>query len=127
MLREADVKTARSVLMCVAAAEFLSNEVPDLGDIEVRLRDWIKHAELPKRVGYKCQIWRNRLFLTLIHANFSDEILRKWDRGIDWPCWNQIVAVAPEMARARCEIDLTTGSPFRYLRSQSMRPTEGEV
>jgi hypothetical protein len=122
MLREADGKSARSVLMRAAAAEFLSNEAPNLADIEVRLQNWIKHAELPKRVGYKCQIWQNRLSLTLIHVNFSDEVERRWDRGVDWPCWDQIVAVAPEIARARCQIDLTTGFPFRYLRNQVTRP-----
>jgi len=123
MLREADVETARSVLMRVAAAEFLSNEASNLNDIEVRLQDWIKHAELPEGVAYKCQIWQYRLSLTLIHTNFSDEVQRKLDRGIDWPCWNQIIAAVPEMARARCEIDLTTGHPFRYLRSHFIRPT----
>jgi hypothetical protein len=126
MLREAGIETARSVLMRVAAAEFLSNEAPNLDDIEVRLQDWIKHAELPERVGYKCQMWQNRLSLTLIHTNFTDEVQGKWDRGIDWPCWNQITVVVPEMARARCEINLTTGFPFRYLRSQFMRPTREE-
>jgi len=126
MLREADAKTARSLLMRAAAAEFLSNEAPNLDDIEVRLQDWVKHAELPERVGYKCRIWHNRLSLTLIYSNFADEVQRKWDRGIDWPCWNQIISAVPEMARARCEIDLTTGFPFRYLRSQFVHPISDE-
>jgi len=123
MLREADVDTARSVLMREAAAEFLSNDAPNLDDIADRLQGWIKHAELPEQVGYKCQLGQSRLSLILIHTNFPDEVQRKWDRGIDWPCWNQIITAVPEMARARCEIDLTTGFPFRYLRSQFMRPT----
>jgi hypothetical protein len=34
----------------------------------------------------------------LIHTNFTDEVQRMWDRGIDWPCWDQIIAAVPEMS-----------------------------
>jgi hypothetical protein len=97
------------------AAEFLSNEAANLDEIEIRLQDWIKHAELPENVGYNCQLWQNHLSLTLVHVGFPIEKHRQWDRGIDWPCWNQIIAAVPEMASARCDINLTTGFPFRYL------------
>jgi hypothetical protein len=50
----------------------------------------------------------------------------RWDSGIDWPCWDQIVSVAPEMERARLVGDLTTGDPFRYLRSDLVRPKEDD-
>lgn len=116
MLREADVEHARSVLIKLAATEFLSNEVSDPEDVHRRLQNWIDHAELPENVGYTCQLWQGRLSLALIHGSFPEEVLRKWDEGVDWPCWSHIIAAVPEMARARPQIDLT-GFPFRYLRS----------
>jgi len=120
MLREADIETARSVLMRVAAAEFLSNEKPNLEDVAIRLQAWIKDAELPDNVGYTCHFWKGRLSLTLVHAGFSEEVQRRWDDGTDWPCWDQIIAAVPEMADSRSEIELTTGFPFKYLRSSSL-------
>jgi hypothetical protein len=123
MLRETDVQTARSILMRVARAEFLTNESANLDEIEIRLQDWIKHAKFPKNVGYCCQLWQNRLSMGLVHVNFPIEKHRQWDRGIDWPCWNQIIAAVPDMARVRCEIDQTTGFPFKYLRSRFIQPT----
>jgi hypothetical protein len=123
MLRESDIKTARSVLMHVAAAEFLSNEVPNINDVESRLQAWIKNAEFPENVGYTCHLWKGQLSLTLVHAGFSENVQRKWDCGADWPCWDQILATVPEMAGARSEIDLTTGFPFKYLRPQLSQPT----
>jgi len=126
MLREADVETARSALIRLAATEFISNEAADLDEIEIRLQDSIKHAELPENVDYRCQLWQGDLSLTLVHVGFPIEKHRLWNRGIDWPCWDQIIAAVPEMARALCEINLTTGFPFRYLRSQSVRPTSQE-
>jgi hypothetical protein len=122
MLREADVETARSILMLVAAAEFLSNEAADLEDVAARLQEWISGAVLPERVAYRGELWQGlRLSLTLLHSNFPDEVQRIWDSGIDWPCWDQILVAAPEMACARPDIDLMTGCPFRYLRSQLSR------
>lgn len=126
MFRDADVDTARSVLIRLAAAEFLSNEAPNLDDIEVHLQDWIEHAELPEGVGYKCTVWQNRLALTLVHVNFAVDVERNWDRGLEWPSWDQIIAAVPEMARARCEIDMTTGCPFRHLRPHFVRPASDE-
>jgi hypothetical protein len=124
MLRDADVETARSVLMRVAATEFLSNEAPNLDNAASRLQAWIKHAELPENVGYTCHLWKDQLSLPLVHTGFSEEVQRKWDRGVDWPCWDQILAAAPEMSCARSEINLTTGFPFKYLRPQLPQPTK---
>jgi hypothetical protein len=123
MLREADVETARSVLMRVATTEFLSNEAPNLDDVASRLQAWIKHAELPENVGYACNLWKGGLSLPLVHTSFSEEVQRKWDSGVDWPCWDQILAAAPEMSSARSEIDFLAGSPFKYLRVQVSQPT----
>jgi hypothetical protein len=118
MLREADVQAARSVLTRLAQAEFLSNEVPNLQEVTGRLQEWISRAELPEGVGYTCHMWADRMGLTLVHGGFREEVQRKWDAGIGWPCWDQIIAAVPEMETARLNIDLTTGCPFRYLRSQ---------
>jgi hypothetical protein len=120
MLREADIEAARSVLMRVAATEFLSNEKPNLDDVAIRLQAWIKRAALPDNVGYTCHLWKGRLSLTLVHTGFSEEVQRRWDDGADWPCWDQIIAAVPEMADTRSEIDLTTGFPFKYLRSSPL-------
>jgi hypothetical protein len=126
MLREADVQTARSVLIRMAEAEFLSNEVCNLEEVTGRLRQWINRAKLPEGVSYTCQVWHDRLSLTLVHAGFIEEVQRKWDTGIDWPCWNQVIAAVPEMKSARLNIDLTTGCPFRYLRSRRLLKTAEE-
>lgn len=40
----------------------------------------------------------------------------KWNKGEDWPRWNELIAEIPEMANARTVPDLQTGFPFRYLR-----------
>jgi hypothetical protein len=125
MLREADVQAARSVLTRMAEAEFLLNEAPNLEEIAGRLQRWIERAELPKGMVYSCQLWRSqRLLLTLVHSGFPEDVQRQWDAGIDWPCWNQIIAAVPEMASARLNIDLTTGCPFRYLRSKRLLKTK---
>jgi hypothetical protein len=120
MLRVANVETARSILLRVAD-KFHLNEVTNLDDLACRLVDWISHSELPDRVGYRCELWRDRLYLTLVHSKFPKEVQRKWNIGIDWPCWNQITATVPEIAGAPSDIDLTTGFPFKYLRSRILR------
>jgi muconolactone delta-isomerase len=123
MLREADVGVARQLLTRLAAAEYLSNEVANIEDVAVRLQEWINDAELPDRVGYTCQLSQGRrLSLTLVHSNFPADP-SKWDDGVDWPCWDQIIPAVPEMASARLDIDFTTGCPFRYLRSRHMLKT----
>jgi hypothetical protein len=124
MLLEADVETARSILMRTAVAEFLSNQVPTLEDVASRLQDQIGRVALPKGMGYKCYLCRGRLSLTLIHTGFPIKMQRKWDAGVDWPCWDQIIATVPEMVRARTGIDLTTGFPFRYLRAARLPAKE---
>ena len=126
MLLEADVETARSILTRTAAAEFLSNEVPNLEDVASRLLEQIGRVPLPKGMGYKCYLWEGRLSLTLIHTGFPNEIQRSWHAGVDWPCWEQVIATVPEMVRARTEIDLTTGFPFKYLRAGCLRATKDE-
>jgi len=123
MLRDADVETARSVLMRVAAAEYLSNMVLNIDDVAIRLQAWIKHAELPENVGYSCIHWKDRLSLTLVYTGLPEEVQRKWDSGIDWPCWEQILTAVPEMSCARSEIDFAAGTPFKYLRSHVLQPT----
>jgi hypothetical protein len=125
MLREADVEIALAVLM-QAAARFLSNEAPDLDNVACRLQELIGRVELPKGAAYTWHLWQGRLSLTLIHGGFREETLRKWDTGTAWPCWDKIIAKVPEMARARTEIDLTTGFPFRYLRARRLRATKDE-
>jgi len=125
MLREADVETARAVLM-QAAAKFLSNEAPNLEDVTSRLQERMGRLELPKGAGYKCHLWQGQLSLTLIHTGFAEETQSKWDAGIEWPCWDQITTTVPEMMRARTEIDLTTGFPFKYLRAGRLRATKDE-
>jgi hypothetical protein len=97
--------------------------VLNIDDVAIRLQAWIKHAELPENVGYSCIHWKDRLSLTLVYTGLPEEVQRKWDGGIDWPCWEQILAAVPEMSCARCEIDLTAGFPFKYLRSQVLQPT----
>lgn len=125
MLREADVQTARAVLTRMAEAEFCTNEVSNLEEVTARLQEWIGHAELPEGLSYMCRVWRDRLSLTLVHGGFTAEEQSNWDAGIDWPCWKQIIAAVPEMETARLNIDLTTGCPFQYLRSQrSLNMTE---
>lgn len=124
MLREADVEVARHLLTSLVTTEFLSNEVSDLADVDLRLKEWIKHAELPERVAYISTIWQGwRLSLVLAHSGFPEEVQRKWDKGIDWPGWDQIIAAVLEMECARLDIDLTTGCPFRYLRPRRFLKT----
>jgi hypothetical protein len=126
MLREADVQSARSVLTRLAKAEFLSNEVPNLEEVTGRLQQWISCAEFPEGVGYTCHMWADRMGFTLVHGGFTEEVQRKWDAGIGWPCWSEIIAAVPEMERSRLNIDLTTGCPFRYLRSRRLLKTAEE-
>jgi hypothetical protein len=126
MLLDADVGTARAVLM-QATGEFLSNDVPNLEDVAGRLQERIGRLELPKGAGYKCHLWQGQLSLTLIHTGFAKETQRKWAAGINWPCWDQITASVPEMMRARSEIDLTTGFPFRHLHACRSRAKEDEA
>ncbi len=128
MLREANVGVARQLLARLAAAEYLSNEVANLEDVAVRLQEWINDAELPERVGYTCQLSQGRwLSLTLVHSNFPADP-GKWEDGVDWSCWDQIIAAVPEMASARLDIDFTTGCPFRYRRSRRLlKTTEGNA
>lgn len=57
--------------------------------------------------------------VTLVHSNFPAEP-SKWDDGVEWPFWDQIIAAVPEMASVRLDIDFTTGCPFRYLRSRRL-------
>lgn len=118
MLRDADVSSARAVLMGLARKEFLDNVATDLGDLEHRLNDWIAQATMPAGTAYSVGISssRDRLWLQLIHTGFSLAQVRSWDRGHDWPCWAELVLRVPEMAVARTVPDLQTGFPFKYLR-----------
>ena len=106
MLRAADVRTARAVLSERVRKEFLENVAGDLEGIELRLRKWISHVSLPSRTAYSVHLSpdRNRLWLQLIHTGFPVDQLRKWDRGRDWPCWDEVIQEIPEMATARTPI-----------------------
>lgn len=120
MLREGDVRTARAVLTERMRKEFLQNVAADLESVELRLRQWISMAKLPPRIGYIVQISleRNRLSLQLVHTGITLERQRQWDRGEDWPFWEEIIREVPEMATARVCPDLQTGFPFKYLRKR---------
>lgn len=121
MLRDAaDITTARAVLMEIVRKEFLLNVADNLEDVEHRLQQWIASARMPPRTRYKTGIspW-NRLWLKLLHAGYSLEQQRKWDRGEDWPLWADLIAAVPEMATSRTTPNLQTGCPYRYLRSSS--------
>jgi hypothetical protein len=87
----------------------------------IRLRKWISQASLPPRTAYSVHLSpdRNRLWLQLIHTGFPVDQLRKWDRGEDWPCWDEVIQEIPEIATARTSPDLQTGFPFKYLRRVS--------
>jgi hypothetical protein len=121
MLRAADVRTARAVLSERVRKEFLENVAGDLEGIELRLRKWSSQANLPPRTAYSVHLSpdRNRLWLQLIHTGFPLDQLRKWDRGEDWPCWDEVIREIPEIATARTIPDLQTGFPFKYLRRVS--------
>jgi hypothetical protein len=116
MLRDAEVSTARTALMALAQGEFLRNEASDLEGIENRLKTWIKYSQMPPNTAYSVRLWKDRLSLTLIHAGFSEDKQLRWDNGLDWPLWAELIAVEPEMAAARVNQNLQTGNPFRYLR-----------
>jgi hypothetical protein len=121
MLREADVRTACAVLSERVRKEFLENVAGDLEGIELRLGKWISQASLPPGTAYSVHLSpdRNRLWLQLIHTGSPVDRLRKWDRGEDWPCWDEVIQEIPEIATARTRSDLQTGFPFKYLRRVS--------
>ena len=121
MLRAADVRTARAVLTERVRKEFLENVAGDLEGIELRLRNWISRASLPPRTAYSVHLStdRNRLWLQLIHTGFPVDQQREWDRGQEWPCWDEVIQEIPEIATARASPDLQTGFPFKYLRRVS--------
>lgn len=118
MLRLADVPTARAVLTERVREEFLENVADDLEGVERRLKTWVAQAIMPPRTAYSESLSpdRSRLYLQLIHAGFPEDQLRRWDRGEDWPSWNELIREIPEMATARAVPDLQTGFPFKYLR-----------
>jgi hypothetical protein len=121
MLRAADLRTARAFLIERVSKEFLENVARDLEGVELRLRQWILWASLPHRTAYSVHLShdRNRLWLQLIHAGFPLDQMQKWDRGEDWPCWDEAIQEIPEFATARTVPDLQTGFPFKYLRRAS--------
>lgn len=118
MLRLADVRTAHAVLSERVRKEFLENVAGDLEGVELRLKKWISQAIMPPATAYSIHLSfdRNRLWVQLIHTRFPIDQQRIWDRGEDWPCWNELIQEIPEMATARTVPDLQTGFPFRYLR-----------
>lgn len=118
MLLTADVRTARAVRSERVRNKFLENVAGDLEGVERRLREWISQASLPPRTAFSVHLSpdRNRLWLRLIHTGFPVDQQRKWDRGEDWPCWEEVIREIPEIATARTTPDLQTGFPLKYLR-----------
>lgn len=122
MLRQTDdVETARTLLLERARKEFLECEARDLEGVERKLQTWIAQAKLPAGLKYKVHLWDERLSLELLHAGFSVEQQRRWDKGEDWPLWNALIAEAPEMATSRTTPNIQTGHPFRYLRRAGLK------
>ena len=123
MLRETeDIPAARAVLMERAKKEFLDCEASDLEGIEHRLKNWVAQVNMPPQTKYKVLLSGNKLSLKLVHAGFSEERQRRWDKGEDWPLWAELIAAAPEMATSRTCPDLQSGCPFRYLRRAGAKP-----
>jgi hypothetical protein len=76
-----------------AKREFLDNEAIDIEDVERRLKTRISKAKMPPRTLFKAGLSHsNRLWLELLHAGFSDEQQRIWDKGEDWPGWAELTA-----------------------------------
>lgn len=111
-----DIAATCAVLMEVVRKEFLLNVADNLEDIEARLKEWITKTKTPRGTLYKIGISRDRLWLKLLHAGFSLEQQRKWDRGEGWPLWDELIATIPEMATSRVTPNIDSGCPFRYLR-----------
>lgn len=121
MLRSADVRTARAVLGERVSKEFLENVAGDLEAVELRLKQCISQAIMPPGTAYSVHLSldRNRLSIQLIHTGFSLDQQLKWDRGQEWPCWEELIRNVPEITAARTVPDLQTGFPFKYLRRAS--------
>jgi hypothetical protein len=51
------------------------------------------NSSIPPRTLFKAGLSHsNRLWLELLHAGFSDEQQRIWDKGEDWPGWAELTA-----------------------------------
>lgn len=117
MLRDAvEIQATRAALMEMVRKEFLLNVADNLEDLERRLQEWIAHAKMPRNTAYRLGMNWERLWLKLIHVGFPLEQQRKFDRGEDWPIWEELIAAVPEMAASRVTPNIDTGCPFRYLR-----------
>jgi hypothetical protein len=116
LLRDAtDIPAARAGMEMVTK-EFLLNVADDLEDVERRLQEWISRAKMPSGTAYKVGITWDSLWLKLLHAGFPLEQQRSWDRGEDWPLWEQLIAAVPEIATSRTAPNIDTGCPYRCLR-----------
>ena len=73
---------------------------------------------MPPHTLYQVELSNDgeRLWLKLLHIGFSLEQQRRFDRGEDWPLWDELIAAIPEMVVARVMPNIDTGSPYRYLR-----------
>ncbi len=117
LLRDAaDIPAARAKLIEMVTKEFLLNVADNLEDVERRLREWISRAKIPSGTAYKVGMTWDSLWLKLLHAGFPLEQQRSWDRGEDWPLWDELIAAVPEMANSRTTPNIDTGTPYRYLR-----------
>lgn len=122
MLRDADVQTARVVLMEEVKREFLANKSEDLESVECRLNNWISQAKMPPHTKYKVLLNNDWLSLKLLHVGISEGQQIKWDKGEDWPLWTELIVAVPEMATSRVSLNMETGCPSRYLRRTGSKP-----
>ncbi len=104
MLRDADVQTARVVLMEEVKREFLANKSEDLESVGCRLNNWISQAKMPPHTKYKVLLNNDWLSLKLLHVGISEGQQIKWDKGEDWPLWTELIAAVPEMATSRVSL-----------------------
>ena len=123
MLRDADdVEGARAALMKRVKREFLDNEASDLEYVDRRLKNWMEQAQMPPNTKYKVHLSDDRLSLELLHVGSSAEQVHRWDKGLDWPLWEELTVAVPEMASARTMPDIQYGCSFRYLRRVGAKP-----
>jgi hypothetical protein len=120
LLREGDIEAVGPELIAAARA-YVSNTAQNLSDVESRLRSVIKDGmQCPDGVAYVCDRWQDRLSLRLVYVNqeIPAATQRDWDEGFDWPGWEAITAVVPEMRWARTEVDINGGYPYKFLHAE---------
>jgi hypothetical protein len=56
--------------------------------------------------------------LVYVNQEIPAATQRDWDLGLNWPGWETITAEVPEMKRARTEVDISEGCPYKCLRAE---------